>query len=110
MCQTKKYYRMSQKKLELGKPVQGTGALPLGADLEDLLEQQRPDECISRTDCVFFSDNEDPKSTACAMITCVFMSLSRSAQCRNAIIIGLANFKFVIIRRLGGGRTLVSPV
>jgi hypothetical protein len=61
MCQTKKYYRMSQKKLELGKPVQGTGALHLGAELEKLLEQQRPDECISRTDCVFFSDNEDPK-------------------------------------------------
>jgi hypothetical protein len=59
MDQTQKYYRMSRKKDEIGTTLQGKGTLHVGQAIEDILERKRPEGCIPRPDCVFFSDNED---------------------------------------------------
>jgi hypothetical protein len=59
MSQTQTYYRMSQKKVAIGTTLQGNGAPHVGEKVEGILREKRPDACIPRQDCVFFSDNED---------------------------------------------------
>jgi hypothetical protein len=59
MTETQKYYRMSREKAEIGTSLQGKGTLHVGPEIENMLENKRPDGCIPRADCVFFSDTED---------------------------------------------------